>query len=74
MLLKPTSTFTGEVYLDLILMESTAALARNTFTPCTTHRHGADDGSNMIHFVVSIGEAKWNEQVTDEEYKKRGEN
>ncbi|KAJ5601245.1 RmlC-like cupin [Penicillium lagena] len=116
--LKPISTFTGEVYLDLILMESTAALANVTFTPCarthwhtheggqmihvssgsgwicdkgkearritagdviwappgTTHWHGADDGSIMTHFVVGIGETKWHEQVTDEEYKKRGEN
>jgi len=113
--LKPTATFVGEVYLDMICADSAAALANVTFTPCarthwhtheggqmirvlsgagwicdlgkearrikagdviwappgTTHWHGADDSSIMTHFVVGIGETKWHEQVTDEEYKAR---
>ncbi|PKX96918.1 cupin domain-containing protein [Aspergillus novofumigatus IBT 16806] len=116
--LKPTSTFTGEVYLDLISMDSNAALANVTFTPCartnwhtheggqmihvssgtgwicdkggvarrikagdviwapagTTHWHGADNNSIMTHFVVGIGETKWHDKVTDEEYNKRAQN
>ncbi|KAL3473662.1 RmlC-like cupin [Aspergillus californicus] len=39
----------------------------------TTHWHGADDGSIMTHFVVGLGETKWLERVTDEEYNKRSE-
>ncbi|KAE8139362.1 RmlC-like cupin [Aspergillus pseudotamarii] len=116
--MKPTATFTGEVYLDLVSMDSAASLANVTFTPCartywhtheggqmikvssgtgwicdkggearrikagdviwappgTTHWHGADDGSIMTHFVVGIGETKWHDEVTNEEYHKRVEN
>jgi quercetin dioxygenase-like cupin family protein len=36
--------------------------------PGTTHWHGADDGSMMMHLAVSLGEAKWGEEVGEEEY------
>ncbi|KAL4875150.1 cupin domain-containing protein [Aspergillus karnatakaensis] len=39
--------------------------------PGTTHWHGADEGSLMTHFVVGLGETKWLEAVSEEEYKKR---
>ncbi|PQE32684.1 cupin domain-containing protein [Rutstroemia sp. NJR-2017a WRK4] len=113
--LKPTSTFTGEVYLELLHSDPSAAIANVTFTPCartywhtheggqlirvisgsgflcdkgqearrikagdtiwapagTTHWHGADEGSIMMHSVIGIGETKWHDAVTDEDYKKR---
>ncbi|KAG8624827.1 hypothetical protein KVT40_007894 [Elsinoe batatas] len=34
----------------------------------TEHWHGADDGSVLTHFVVSLGKTSWGEKVTDEEY------
>jgi quercetin dioxygenase-like cupin family protein len=39
--------------------------------PGTTHWHGADDGTLMTHAVVGLGETKWLDAVTDEDYKKR---
>ncbi|KAL4958415.1 RmlC-like cupin domain-containing protein [Aspergillus filifer] len=113
--LTPTTTFTGQVYLDPLSLDPSAAIANVTFTPCarthwhthiggqvikvlsgsgwicdkggkarriktgdviwtspgTTHWHGADEGSIMSHFVVGIGETKWLEEVTDEEYRER---
>ena len=36
--------------------------------PGTTHWHGADDGSVLVHFVVSLGATTWLEPVTNEEY------
>ncbi|KAK4495128.1 hypothetical protein PRZ48_013455 [Zasmidium cellare] len=34
----------------------------------TTHWHGADEGSEMMHLAVGLGETKWLEKVSDEEY------
>jgi len=112
---KVVSTFTGDVFLDMIYGDDKIALANVTFTPCarthwhthekgqmiqvtqgsgwicdkggearrirkgdviwapagTTHWHGADDGTLMTHFVAGIGETKWLDAVTDEQYKKR---
>ncbi|KAI9733109.1 MAG: hypothetical protein M1834_003656 [Cirrosporium novae-zelandiae] len=36
--------------------------------PGTTHWHGADKDSYMTHMAVGIGETKWLEAVTDDEY------
>ena len=36
--------------------------------PGTTHWHGADDGSYMVHFVFARGKVDWSEAVTEEEY------
>ncbi|KAF4553507.1 Hypothetical protein D9617_7g032350 [Elsinoe fawcettii] len=34
----------------------------------TEHWHGADEGSVLTHFVVSMGKTSWGGPVTDEEY------
>jgi len=36
--------------------------------PGTTHWHGADDGSYMVHTAVSVGGVKWLQAVEDSEY------
>lgn len=36
--------------------------------PGTTHWHGADDGSMMMHLAVSLGKTSWKEEVGEEEY------
>ncbi|KAF7196179.1 hypothetical protein HII31_02580 [Pseudocercospora fuligena] len=36
--------------------------------PGVTHWHGADDNAIMSHFVFALGETKWFEKVSDEEY------
>jgi quercetin dioxygenase-like cupin family protein len=40
--------------------------------PGTTHWHGADDNSYLVHKAVSLGSVKWLEPVGDEEYGKKG--
>lgn len=37
----------------------------------TTHWHGADDGSMMMHLAISLGKTTWAEEVTSEEYGKK---
>ncbi|KAK5679781.1 hypothetical protein LTS10_007729 [Elasticomyces elasticus] len=39
--------------------------------PGVHHWHGADDNAIMSHFVFALGETKWFEKVTDEEYAKK---
>ncbi|KAK4901629.1 hypothetical protein LTR27_001401 [Elasticomyces elasticus] len=39
--------------------------------PGVHHWHGADDSAIMSHFVFALGETKWFEKVTDEEYAKK---
>lgn len=39
--------------------------------PGTTHWHGGDDGSFMLHLAVSHGTTSWHEPVTDEEYPRK---
>lgn len=39
--------------------------------PGTTHWHGADNGSYMVHQAVSHGKTTWHDPVTDEEYGKK---
>jgi quercetin dioxygenase-like cupin family protein len=41
--------------------------------PGTTHWHGADEGSYMVHQAVSLGSVEWLDAVGDEEYEKRKE-
>ena len=36
--------------------------------PGTTHWHGADDGTYMVHQAVSHGKVEWYDTVSDEEY------
>lgn len=36
--------------------------------PGTEHWHGADEGSMMCHLAIGLGETKWNDPVTEEEY------
>jgi quercetin dioxygenase-like cupin family protein len=40
--------------------------------PGTTHWHGADDGSYMIHQAVSLGGVQWGAEIGDNEYGKKG--
>lgn len=40
--------------------------------PGTTHWHGADDDSYMVHQAVSHGKVEWYDAVGDEEYSKKG--
>lgn len=39
--------------------------------PGTTHWHGADDGSYMVHQAVSIGGVEWGNAVSDDEYQRK---
>ena len=39
--------------------------------PGTTHRHGADDGSYMVHQAVSHGKVEWRDEVGVEEYEQK---
>lgn len=39
--------------------------------PGTTHWHGADDGSYMVHLAVAHGKVEWYSAVSDEEYSKK---
>jgi len=34
----------------------------------TTHWHGADKGSYMVHTAATHGKMEWHEPVSDEEY------
>lgn len=34
----------------------------------TTHWHGADEGSYLVHLAISQGQTEWLEEVTEEEY------
>jgi quercetin dioxygenase-like cupin family protein len=40
--------------------------------PGTTHWHGADDGSYMLHLAISHGKTEWLEEVSEEEYGRKG--
>ena len=52
---KPTATFTGEVYLDMIHMDDKAAIANVTFTPCArTHWHTHEEGQ-FLKVVAGSG-------------------
>ncbi|KAJ6108476.1 hypothetical protein N7523_009799 [Penicillium sp. IBT 18751x] len=52
---KPTQTFTGDVYLDPIHMGKDASIANVTFTPCArTHWHTHEKGQ-MIRVVAGNG-------------------
>ncbi|KAL5313061.1 hypothetical protein ACEPPN_019488 [Leptodophora sp. 'Broadleaf-Isolate-01'] len=52
---KPTATFTGEVFLEMINADDTAALANVTFTPCArTHWHTHENGQ-MIRVLSGTG-------------------
>jgi quercetin dioxygenase-like cupin family protein len=111
---KPTTTFSGDVYMDVIHINPTAGIMCNHVTflpgartfwhthergqilevkagsgwicdkggkprrirtgdmvvcePGTTHWHGADDGSMMMHLAISLGKTSWAEEVSEEEY------
>lgn len=39
--------------------------------PDTTHWHGADDGSYMVHQAISLGTTTWHDEVSQEEYAKK---
>ncbi|KIW33923.1 uncharacterized protein PV07_00737 [Cladophialophora immunda] len=39
--------------------------------PGTTHWHGADDQSYMVHQATSFGAVQWHQAVQDEEYRKK---
>ncbi|OAP65274.1 hypothetical protein AYL99_01246 [Fonsecaea erecta] len=36
--------------------------------PGTTHWHGGDDGTFMLHLAVSHGKTVWHEEVSEKEY------
>ncbi|KAH7381936.1 RmlC-like cupin domain-containing protein [Cadophora sp. MPI-SDFR-AT-0126] len=53
--IKPTATFTGEVFLEMINADDTAILANVTFTPCArTHWHTHENGQ-MIRVLSGTG-------------------
>jgi quercetin dioxygenase-like cupin family protein len=37
----------------------------------TTHWHGGDDGTYLLHLAISYGKTTWADAVTDEEYNKK---
>ena len=39
--------------------------------PGTTHWHGADDGSYMVHQALTHGKIEWLNEIEDEEYRQR---
>jgi quercetin dioxygenase-like cupin family protein len=39
--------------------------------PGTTHWHGADEESYMVHQALSLGDVEWLDAVNEEEYSKR---
>jgi quercetin dioxygenase-like cupin family protein len=52
---KPTATFTGEVYMDLINRDTSVAMANVTFTPCArTHWH-THEGGQVIRVLSGSG-------------------
>lgn len=52
---KPTATFTGEVFLDMLQADGQAALANVTFTPCArTHWH-THQGGQVIRVLSGSG-------------------
>ncbi|KAJ5752489.1 RmlC-like cupin domain-containing protein [Penicillium odoratum] len=52
---KPTATFTGDVYVDMIHMDDKSAVANVTFTPCArTHWHTHEDGQ-FLKVVAGSG-------------------
>ncbi|KAK2037363.1 cupin domain-containing protein [Colletotrichum somersetense] len=52
---KPTATFTGDVYMELINRDGHAAIANVTFTPCArTHWH-THAGEQMIRVLSGTG-------------------
>jgi quercetin dioxygenase-like cupin family protein len=52
---KPTATFTGEVFLDMLQVDGQAALANVTFTPCArTHWH-THQGGQVIRVLSGSG-------------------
>lgn len=52
---KPTATFSGDVYLDMIHMDDQAAIANVTFTPCArTHWHTHEQGQ-FLKVVAGSG-------------------
>ncbi|KAF4963240.1 hypothetical protein FSARC_8738 [Fusarium sarcochroum] len=52
---KPTGTFTGEVYLDLLHYDKQAALANVTFTPCARTYWHTHEGGQMIRVLHGSG-------------------
>ncbi|KAJ5133474.1 uncharacterized protein N7443_004896 [Penicillium atrosanguineum] len=53
--IKPTETFSGDVYLDPIHMGKDASIANVTFTPCArTHWHTHEKGQ-MIKVIAGSG-------------------
>lgn len=50
---KPTGTFTGEVYLELLNSDNAATVANVTFTPCARTYWHTHEGGQMIR--VSSG-------------------
>ncbi|KAJ9654915.1 hypothetical protein H2198_006097 [Neophaeococcomyces mojaviensis] len=38
--------------------------------PDTTHWHGADEGSYMLHQAIAHGKTTWQDEVSEEEYRR----
>jgi Uncharacterized conserved protein, contains double-stranded beta-helix domain len=52
---KPTATFTGEVYVDLLHIDNAVGIANVSFTPCArTHWHTHTQGQ-MIRVLAGTG-------------------
>lgn len=52
---KPTATFTGDVYLDLVHNEEKATIANVTFTPCArTYWHTHEEGQ-LLRVLAGSG-------------------
>ncbi|KAJ5577477.1 RmlC-like cupin domain-containing protein [Penicillium hispanicum] len=53
--LKPTTTFTGDVYLDIFHMDDTTTITNVTFTPCArTYWHTHEEGQ-FLKVVAGSG-------------------
>jgi quercetin dioxygenase-like cupin family protein len=52
---KPSGTFTGEVFLEMLHMDDKAALANVTFTPCARTYWHTHEGGQLIRVLSGAG-------------------
>lgn len=52
---KPTATFTGEVYLDMLHMDDKAVIANVTFTPCARSYWHTHEEGQFLKVVAGSG-------------------
>ncbi|CAG9936197.1 unnamed protein product [Clonostachys rosea f. rosea IK726] len=52
---KPTATFTGEVFVDLVHKATNAGVGNVTFTPCARSHWHTHEGGQLIKVVSGTG-------------------